>query len=80
MVPQAKTNELRIQADLHLTKRSIEDRTSLRAGFQLFIAYFKTGVSGLLSTYRDKNAWLRVRFAALSYYCADHSQLSQFFH
>jgi len=80
MVPQAKTNELRIQADLHLTKRNIEDRTSLRTGFQLFIAYFKTIVSRLLSTYRDKTAWLRIRLAALSCYCADHSELSQFFH
>ena len=78
MVLQAKTNELRIQADLNLTKRSTKDRTTLCTGFQLFIAYFNTDVSRLVSTYRDKTAWLRIRLADLLCYCADHSQLSQF--
>jgi hypothetical protein len=81
-VPQAKTNELRIHVDLNLTTRSIEDGTTLRTtlctGFQLFIAYFNIDVSRLVSPYRHKTAWLRIRLAALSCYCADHSQLSQF--
>jgi hypothetical protein len=74
----ASKDKLRIQADLNLTKRSVEDRKILCTGIQLFIAYFNTDVSRLVSTHRDKTTWLRIRLAALSCYCANHSQLSQF--